>query len=463
MQRKYLRLGVAAATLAALAGVTGSVSASGLLRTVVSGLSAPLYVTNASDARLFVVERPGRIRVYAGGALLATPLLDISSKTTTDGERGLLSVAFHPDFASNGYFFVDYTNTAGNIVVERYRITGDPRTSNVADPTSAATLLVIPHPTNNNHNGGQLQIGPTDGYLYIGTGDGGGAGDTPCNAERTDVLLGKILRVDVRQNLNTTPFYGIPPSNPFVGSGDPGGQVPDEIWAIGLRNPWRFSFDRVNGDMYIGDVGQDSFEEVDVQKTGTAAGRNYGWKSDGGPPLLLHDELSGERSGLQLAGAHAARPRIPARHGRLFRHRRVSLPRIGRPRAHRQVRLRRLLLRQHAHVDGDHPRHLADAAVRVGPDRAHLLRRRSERRALRDGGQRRRTDRVDDDGAHRELRSVAFGAHLRARARGCAGRAKAFARLTARCWQSRRSRLTRRRAMQADPAPTRSVCGAGRR
>jgi glucose/arabinose dehydrogenase len=186
-------------------------------------------------------------------------------------ERGLLSAAFHPQYATNGFFFVYYTNTAGNVTIARYAASsGSP---NLANPASGVVLLTIPHPTNANHNGGQLQFGP-DGFLYIGTGDGGSANDPPCNAQRDDVLLGKLLRIDVDQNVGSSPFYGIPPSNPFVGAGLP----LDEIWAKGLRNPWRFSFDRMTGDLHIGDVGQDEREEIDFQPRASAGGENYGWK-----------------------------------------------------------------------------------------------------------------------------------------------------------------------------------------
>ena len=165
---------------------------------------------------------------------------------------------------------MNYTNTAGNTVVARYRVsTGDP---NVADPSSAVTLLTIAQPFAN-HNGGHLAFGP-DGYLYIGMGDGGSANDPMCNAQRDDTLLGKMLRIDVDANVATPPFYGIPPDNPFAA---PGG-ARDEIWAKGLRNPWRYSFDRATGDLYIGDVGQGVQEEIDLQRAGTPGGLNYGWK-----------------------------------------------------------------------------------------------------------------------------------------------------------------------------------------
>jgi glucose/arabinose dehydrogenase len=235
-------------------------------------LGAPITsVENAGDSRLFLTIQTGRILIWDGMSFLTTPFLDISSLISCCTERGLLSAAFHPQYATNGFFFVYYTNTAGNVTIARYAVSsGNP---NLANPASGVVLLTIPHPTNANHNGGQLQFGP-DGFLYIGTGDGGSANDPPCNAQRDDVLLGKLLRIDVDQNVGSSPFYGIPPSNPFVGAGLP----LDEIWAKGLRNPWRFSFDRMTGDLYIGDVGQDEREEIDVQPRASAGGENYGWK-----------------------------------------------------------------------------------------------------------------------------------------------------------------------------------------
>jgi len=191
------------------------------------------------------------------------------------GEQGLLSTAFHPSHASNGFFFVDYTDLEGDTVVARYSVSaGDP---NVADPSSGVTVLTIDQPISN-HNGGQLQFGP-DGQLYVGMGDGGGGYDPQCHAQRTDPqsgrqdLLGKLLRIDVDQSLNAPPYYGIPPGNPFVATGGP-----DEAWAIGLRNPWRFSFDRLTGDLFIGDVGQNALEEIDYQPLSSGGGQNYGWK-----------------------------------------------------------------------------------------------------------------------------------------------------------------------------------------
>jgi len=236
---------------------------------VASGLATPVFLTTpAGDARLFIVERPGRIRIYESGALRPRPFLDISARVSTDGERGLLSMAFDPGYATNGLFYVYFTDLAGAITVERYRVSADPTE---ADP-APTPVLSIPHATYSNHNGGLLAFGP-DGMLYIGTGDGGGGGDPDGNAQNAGALLGKLLRIDVR----ALP-YAIPAGNPLLGQA---GARP-EIWALGLRNPWRFAFDPLAGLLYIADVGQDRREEVDVVPA-AVAGRNYGWNvTEGG-------------------------------------------------------------------------------------------------------------------------------------------------------------------------------------
>lgn len=240
-----------------------------------SGLSQPVHITHAGDGsgRLFVIEQVGRIRIIKNGVLLSTPFLNITSRVGCCGERGMLSVAFPPGYGNKGYFYVYYTNTSGNIVVARYFLTSNP---DIADPNSEQIVLTISHPTFANHNGGQLAFGPDDGYLYLGTGDGGGAGDPSGNAQNPNSLLGKILRIDVesgnptRQNPTT---YTIPSTNPYAQTQGYRG----EIWALGLRNPWRFSFDRQTHDLYIGDVGQDTEEEVDFQSASSTGGENYGW------------------------------------------------------------------------------------------------------------------------------------------------------------------------------------------
>ncbi len=238
-----------------------------VLQQLASGLTQPVALTHAGDTRLFITQQIGTIVIFDGTAVRATPFLDIRSLVLSGGERGLLSVAFDPHYSQNGFFFVYYTNKNGDNSIARYKVSaGDP---NLADVSSGSILLTIPHPTFANHNGGQLQFGP-DGYLYIGTGDGGSAGDPGNNAQNIDQLLGKILRIDVDHG---SP-YSVPASNPFFLRPGPRG----EIWAYGLRNPWRFSFDRETGDLWIGDVGQDNYEEVDLQLATSIGGENYGWR-----------------------------------------------------------------------------------------------------------------------------------------------------------------------------------------
>ncbi len=238
----------------------------------VANVPNPIFATHAGDARLFVADRSGRIWIWTeAGGVAATPFLDIRNKVSTAGEGGFLSMAFHPDYAANGLFYVSYTAPAPfRSVLERYQVSADPA---LANPASAATLLVLPQPFTN-HNGGQLQFGP-DGFLYAAFGDGGSGGDPFCLAQRDDDFFGTLLRLDVDQNVATPPFYGIPPGNPFAAAGD---GIADEIWASGLRNPWRFSFDRLTGDLFIGDVGQGAREEVDRQPAASPGGEDYGWR-----------------------------------------------------------------------------------------------------------------------------------------------------------------------------------------
>ncbi len=238
------------------------------LTKVVGGLEQPVHITHAGDrsGRLFVVEQKGRIRIVKNGVLQSQPFLDITNRVSCCGERGLLSVAFPPNYASKKYFYVNYTNKAGNTVVARYRLSGNP---NVADSNSEQAVLRVKQPFAN-HNGGQLAFG-RDGYLYIGMGDGGGGGDPQNNAQNPASLLGKLLRIDVESG--KTP-YAIPPTNPFIQKAG----YRKEIWALGVRNPWRFSFDRRTGDLYMGDVGQNAYEEVNVQPASSTGGENYGWK-----------------------------------------------------------------------------------------------------------------------------------------------------------------------------------------
>jgi glucose/arabinose dehydrogenase len=231
---------------------------------VAAGLDQPLYVAApAGDARLFVVEQTGKIRIVQNGALLAAPFLDVSAKITSGGERGLLSVAFHPSYAANGFFYVYYTDRNGDTRVERYHAAAG---SNTADAASGQLVLAVAQPYAN-HNGGLLMFGP-GGKLFVGLGDGGSGGDPQGNGQNPAALLGKILRLDV----DAAQPYAVPPDNPFAGQAGKRG----EIWITGVRNPWRFAFDRDAGLLYVADVGQNQWEEVDVLPAGTG-GQNLGW------------------------------------------------------------------------------------------------------------------------------------------------------------------------------------------
>lgn len=235
---------------------------------VAGGFNKPVYLTHAGDGsgRQFVVEQAGRILIFQNGVINPTPFLDIVGIVGSDAnEQGLLSVAFHPRYTDNGFFFVNYTNKNGDTVIARYGASSNP---NVADPNSAKILLTIDQPYSN-HNGGQIAFGPDD-YLYIGMGDGGAAGDPHNNGQTLNAMLGKILRIDVD---NGNP-YGVPQDNPFVANSD----TRPEIWSYGWRNPWRFSFDPATGDLYMADVGQNQYEEVHVELAGSPGGQNYGWR-----------------------------------------------------------------------------------------------------------------------------------------------------------------------------------------
>ena len=241
------------------------------LQEVASGLSFPVYLTAppGDASRLFIVERGGAIRIVKEGALLATPFLDLTGRVGTVGEQGLFCLAFDPGYATNGRFVVHYTDVSGNTVVSAFRVaTDDP---DRADPASEAVLLTVEQPFTN-HNGGQILFGP-DGMLYVGLGDGGGTGDPEGRGQSLTDLLGDILRLDVSAGAG----YTVPPDNPFVGRTD----ARPELWSVGLRNPWRFTFDPVTGDLYIADVGEHAWEEVDVVTAAQGAGRgaNFGWSA----------------------------------------------------------------------------------------------------------------------------------------------------------------------------------------
>ena len=242
------------------------------LQNVVGGLESPTQITNANDGtnRLFVVEQRGTIRVIQGGVLQPGFFMNIAGKVENGGERGLLGLAFDPNFVTNRRLFVYYTRNGGDIVVSRF-VTNAARTDVIE--SSARPLLLIEHSANTNHNGGAMAFGP-HGYLYIGTGDGGGAGDPANNGQKKSTLLGKILRINVNgSGAGTFNHYSVPASNPFAGSRPGRG----EIWDYGLRNPWRISFDRGTGKLFIADVGQGRREEVNREKAGFTGGRNYGW------------------------------------------------------------------------------------------------------------------------------------------------------------------------------------------
>ena len=243
-----------------------SISQTIALQSFATGFSSPLEITHpVNDSRLFVVQKGGLIKIVnPNGVVNTTPFLNIASIISTVSERGLLGLAFHPNYATNGYFYLNYSNTSGNTVIARYSVSSDP---NIA-LTTGTILLTVTQPYSN-HNGGSIKFGP-DGYLYIGMGDGGSAGDPGNRAQNINENLGKMLRIDV----DSANPYGIPPTNPYLGiAGN------DEIWAIGLRNPWKFSFNRLNGDLWIADVCQDEVEEINkiASPVGNTA-LNFGWK-----------------------------------------------------------------------------------------------------------------------------------------------------------------------------------------
>jgi glucose/arabinose dehydrogenase len=254
------------------------------------GFSHPVHITHAGDGsgRIFIVEQGGQVKIIKNGSVLATPFLNVSPLLKSGaGEQGLLSIAFPPGYGpGKNYLYTNYTGTqgVGDTVVARYQTTADP---DVANSSSGQTLLTVVQPFAN-HNGGQLAFGP-DGYLYIGMGDGGSGGDPFNNGQNPLSLLGKVLRIDVESQ---PAGYGIPPTNPFAGNA---AYLP-EIWALGLRNPWRFSFDRAAGDLYIADVGQNLYEEVNVQPAASAGGENYGWNIMEG--LHCYNAVTCDQTGL---------------------------------------------------------------------------------------------------------------------------------------------------------------------
>ncbi|MEO8354767.1 MAG: PQQ-dependent sugar dehydrogenase, partial [Chloroflexota bacterium] len=274
---------------------------------IISGLQRPVDLQADGSGRLFVIEKPGHIRILQDGQLLDQPFLDITDRVGSRGnEQGLLGLAFHPQYAENGRFFVNYTNNNGDTVLARFQVSTDP---NSADPNTELKLLGVDQPFAN-HNGGGLAFG-SDGYLYAGLGDGGSAGDPMGNGQNTKTLLGKILRLDV----DSAEPYVAPSDNPFG----------NEIWAYGLRNPWRLSFDRVTGDLYIGDVGQGAWEEIDFLAAGSAGGANFGWDfregahdyEGGGPEGLIDPvaEYSHPEGGCSVTGGYVYRGSMPEWNG----------------------------------------------------------------------------------------------------------------------------------------------------
>jgi glucose/arabinose dehydrogenase len=268
-----------------------------------------LQHAGAGSGRLFIIEKVGRIRIFQDGQLVDFPYLDITDRVGSGGnEQGLLGLAFHPNYEGNGLFFVNYTDRNGDTVLARYRVTADP---NVADPSSELVLLRVSQPFQN-HNGGVLAFGP-DGHLYAGLGDGGSAGDPRGNGQNLDALLGKILRLDV----DSAEPYAIPADNPFG----------NEIWAYGLRNPWRMSFDSLTGDLYIGDVGQNQWEEIDYEAAGSTGGINFGWNYlegthpfEGNPPQGAQlvppvAEYSHSEGGCSVTGGYVYRGTMPEWNG----------------------------------------------------------------------------------------------------------------------------------------------------
>lgn len=272
-------------------------------KVIASGLNRPVDVQPADDGsgRLFIIEKPGYIRVYENGQLLDAPFLDITDRVNDNSnEMGLLGLTFHPDYEQNGYLYVNYTGSGGDTRISRFQASGS-----VADPNSETMLMFIEQPYPN-HNGGGLDFGP-DGYLYAGLGDGGLAGDPHKNGQNKTAMLGKILRIDV----DTGNPYSVPADNPFG----------NEVWAYGLRNPWRISFDRATGDLWIGDVGQGAWEEIDYLPAGSQGGANFGWSimegnhgydGDAQPGLLLPAaEYSHSEGGCSVTGGYVYRGAMP--------------------------------------------------------------------------------------------------------------------------------------------------------
>ncbi len=283
--------GKTSTTLSLSVTVTDQTAGAFRVRRIVNGLSQALYVTGIPDnsGRILVVRKTGQVQIVtpSSGAIAAVPFLDLSGQLSTDGERGLLGLALAPDFPTSGTAYVYLTNPSGTIELRRYRtFPGNP---NRLDPSTSDVILTIPHPGANNHNGGWIDFGP-DGFLYVATGDGGGANDPGGNAQNRNALLGKMLRIDVNRDAfpdDPNRDYAIPTGNPFAASGGAA-----EVWAFGLRNPFRNSFDSVTGNLWIGDVGQNAVEEIDLMRTADA-GANFGWPLYEGTQALSGTSMAG--------------------------------------------------------------------------------------------------------------------------------------------------------------------------
>ena len=377
-------LGIAVIAAAiALGGADADARGGGALRLArVGGFEAPVHVDDApgSPKLLFVVEQPGSVRVIREGKTLERPFLDIRNRVQYGGEEGLLSIAFDPGYERNRRFYLYYVNKAGNIEVDGFK--RKRKSATRADARSRHKVIEVAHPTFDNHNGGQLQFGP-DGFLYMGTGDGGAAGDPDGNAQNRNVLLGKLLRLDPRKGGG----YATPRSNPFSG-----GEGEAEIYATGLRNPYRFSFDSANGDIWIGDVGQDAWEEIDRANRSQLAGANFGWDlfegahtfdGDGNAPSNYRPpvfEFPSNGGNCAVTGGYVVRDRgLPALAGRylyadycggVLRSFDPSQPRPERRRHRPHPRPAELVRRGHPRAD---LRHLAHRG-RL-PDRPALTRR----------------------------------------------------------------------------------------
>jgi glucose/arabinose dehydrogenase len=313
---------------AATAVPTPLVAVSISLGPIASGFTSAIGVSSApGDSRLFVIEQTGQVLIVSGGKKVGT-FLDISTRMSCCGERGLLGLAFHPNYAGNGRFFVRYTIPSGDVRLSEFHVSSSP---NKADPASEKVILTIPHPSYANHNGGRIEFGP-DGYLYIGTGDGGSGGDPNNHGQALNTLLGKLLRIDV-DHAAAGLAYAIPDGNPFIGQAGKRG----EIWSYGLRNPYTFSFDRETHDLWIADVGQDAYEEVDLARAAGGGGRgvNYGWSVMEGnhcykpatgcdatgmaPPLAEYAHGSGDSIGCAIIGGYVYRGTAhPQLYGRYF-------------------------------------------------------------------------------------------------------------------------------------------------